>query len=196
MADQLQHFEVEQKFRVASLQPTLKALVEMGLQFGEPVQQIDRYYRHPSRDFSQTDEAFRLRTVGHSNCITYKGPKVDLQTKTRREEEVALADGDEARISGDAIFQSLGFQPVATVAKQRCTAKLERDELTIEFALDRVQSLGEFVEIEIGVSALDADDPVVQQARETLTLLASQLGLDEVERRSYLELLLESSKGN
>ena len=35
------------------------------------------YFRHPSRDFQQTHEAFRLRRYDDEVFITYKGPVVD-----------------------------------------------------------------------------------------------------------------------
>ncbi len=187
----MSHFEVEQKYRVDNLQRTIDALTKMDLQISDAVEQVDCYYRHPTRDFSETDEAFRLRSVGTWNCITYKGPKIDAETKTRCEEEVALAPGEQARQSCHAIFQHLGFTPVSTVTKQRRTARLSRDELEIEFALDQIEGLGEFVEIEIGVEASGPNDPLLQKARSTLSALADQLALAEIERRSYLELLLE-----
>ena len=187
----MSHFEVEQKYRVDDLQRTIDALIKMDLEIADAVEQVDCYYRHPTRDFSETDEAFRLRSVGTTNCITYKGPKIDAETKTRCEEEVALAEGADARQSCDAIFQHLGFEPVSTVTKQRRTAKLTRDDLEIEFALDQIEGLGEFVEIEIGVEASSLEDPVLQKARSTLSALADQLELAEIERRGYLELLLE-----
>ncbi|MCH8840590.1 MAG: class IV adenylate cyclase, partial [Planctomycetes bacterium] len=68
------HYEVEQKYRVASHEPVLTTLAAQGVAIGEPVEQVDCYYRHPQRDFSQTDEAFRLRSVGPRNLLTYKGP--------------------------------------------------------------------------------------------------------------------------
>lgn len=187
----MSHFEVEQKYCVDDLDRTVDALTTMDLEVSEAVEQIDCYYRHPTRDFSETDEAFRLRTVGDFNCITYKGPKIDSQTKTRAEEEVELASGAEARQTCDAIFRHLSFEPVATVTKKRRIATMSRDRLEIEFALDEIEGLGEFVEIEIGVEASGPEDPVLQKARSTLSALADQLMLAEIERRSYLELLLE-----
>ena len=187
----LKNFEVEQKFRVASLQPTLAALVELGIDVSQPLRQVDRYYRHPQRNFAQTDEAFRLRSVGPSNCITYKGPKIDQETKTRCEEEVALADGETARISADAIFTHLGFEPALTVIKQRRTANFHKGNFDIEFALDQVEGLGEFVEIEIGVAAVSLEDPAMQEARAALADLAASFNLQDVERRGYADLMAE-----
>jgi len=184
------HYEVEQKYRVASHEEVLTALAAQGVAVGEPVEQIDCYYRHPQRDFAKTDEAFRLRSVGEQNFLTYKGPKLDRETKTRLEEEVRLADGREALQSCDAIIRHLSFKPVATVTKQRRIATTERRGLAVEIALDDVAEIGQFVEIEISVETDAADDTAMNTAKQALADLAQELGFTDVERRSYLELLL------
>ncbi len=181
------HYEVEQKFRVSSFASVVAALAAQGIALGEPVEQVDCYYRHPQRDFAQTDEAFRLRSVGEQNFLTYKGPKLDQETKTRLEEEVRLADGPEARESCDAIIRHLGFEPVATVTKHRRIATTQQGGFTAEIALDDVAGVGQFVEIEISVETDGIDI-----AKQALADLAQELSLTEVERRSYLELLLDS----
>lgn len=155
------------------------------------MKQVDCYYRHPQRDFAQSDEAFRLRSVGEQNMMTYKGPKLDQTTKTRCEEEVRLADGETARQSCAAILSHLGFEPVATVTKHRVIGQFEREGFAVEVALDQIEELGLFVETEIG---FQGDSAGLDAAREILAQLASELGLSDVERRSYLELLLASSK--
>ena len=184
------HFEVEQKYRVASHEGVLTALAAQGVAVGEPVEQVDCYYRHPQRDFAKTDEAFRLRSVGQQNFLTYKGPKIDQNTKTRLEEEVRLADGPEARQSCDAIIRHLSFEPVATVTKHRRIATTERRGQTAEIALDDVAEIGQFVELEISIETDGTDTSAVDAAKQALADLAQELSLTEVERRSYLELLL------
>jgi len=190
------HYEVEQKYRVATHKPTVGILAAMDVALGEPISQVDSYYAHPQRDFAQTDEAFRLRAVGDQNFMTYKGPKIDQETKTRCEEEVRLSDGEVAFQSCDAIIRHLGFEPVAVVRKKRILCTLERDGLSIEIALDHVEGLGQFVEIEVSIdSPHDIDSPgetdaELEKARAVLRNLAHELNLTEVERRSYLELLL------
>src|SRR5690606_37481382 len=138
------HYEVEQKFRVTSFEPTISALAAMDVHPGEPQQQVDCYYAHPVTDFVKTDEAFRLRAVGERNYMTYKGPKIDKHTKTRTEEEVRLADGPEALAACDEIVRHLSFKPVAVVRKQRKLCTLERDGLSVEVALDQVDHVGQF----------------------------------------------------
>ena len=79
------HIEVEQKFRAAHSPELLARLQRLGATIEEPIEQIDQYFAHPVRDFAQTDEALRIRRVGDLNFVTYKGPKLDSTTKTRRE---------------------------------------------------------------------------------------------------------------
>ncbi len=187
------HYEVEQKYRCDNLEGVRTRLESLGASGGETVEQTDCYYRHPVRDFAKTDEAFRLRRVGPANFMTYKGPKIDASTKTRHEEEVRLADGDAAYDACAAILKHLGFERVAEVRKRRQTLQLERDGLAIEAALDEVDRVGSFVELEISVYADCADASGVDAARRTVAALAEQLGLGTPERRSYLELQLAAS---
>ena len=56
-------------------------------------------------------------------------------------------------------------------------------------ALDKVEPLGSFVELEI-----DADEAEVNTAKKCLASLAAELGLGPGERRSYLELLLGKTR--
>jgi adenylate cyclase class 2 len=186
----IMHYEVELKFRSDDLERVRGALEALGAVPGEAVDQTDAYYRHPVRDFSQTDEAFRLRRVGQRNVMTYKGPKVDATTKTRYEREASLADGEEAFRAADDIVRRLGFEPVAEVRKRRRTLELDWQGLPVEAALDEVAGVGSFVELEASVDAPDQNSTALDSARRVLIELAEQLGLRESERRSYLELLL------
>jgi adenylate cyclase, class 2 len=178
--------EVEQKYRVASHKPVLAVLAGWDVELSAPVQQRDCYYAHPQRDFAQTDEALRIRSVAEQNCLTYKGPKIDATTKTRIEHELAFASGTAASETCDAILSSLGFTRVATVTKLRTICGITRDGFALEIALDHVESVGTFVEIEAQLP----DQQHLDDAHGLLQRIAAELGLSEVERRSYLELLL------
>jgi adenylate cyclase class 2 len=139
-------------------------------------EQSDTYYAHPARDFAATDEALRLRVVGEHFEITWKGPKVDSTTKTREEVTLPIPD----RKDGERFLEALGFRPVGRVEKRRQIWL--RDGLT--YALDHVVGLGTFVEIE----AMAESDASATKARVLEGL--QKLGLEQTERRSYLELLL------
>ncbi len=177
-------FEVEQKFPIADAADVQRRLEALGAEFEPPIEQVDLYQKHPARDFSMTDEALRFRRVGDQRFITYKGPKVDPTTKTRREIELPLGDTATAD-AWQEVFSLLGFKPVAEVRKTRRNAKLTWQAAEIQASLDEVPPLGSFLELEI-----DVEEAEVQAARERLAALARKLELGPGERRSYLELLL------
>jgi adenylate cyclase class IV len=54
-------FEVEMKFPVQDAQAFLRAVGALGAQPGPSLEESDLYLAHPSRDFSATDEALRIR---------------------------------------------------------------------------------------------------------------------------------------
>ncbi len=114
-------YEVEQKHRVADIAALIASLTKRGAQLGEPMEQSDQYFAHPCRDFANTDEALRIRTVGGKSVVTYKGPKLDTTTKTRREIELSLDPEDAGGAEFHELLAALGFTPVAVVRKQRRT---------------------------------------------------------------------------
>ena len=191
-------YEVELKFPVADLRALEQRLAVLSGRLYAPIDQVDRYFNHPCRDFARTDEALRLRHDGDGVVITWKGPRIDAATKTRREIELPLPvgqpnGGDPARPAASTIthwtelLEALGFRPVATVSKRRRPARVHWQGVEVDVALDSVAGLGEFLELE-----LQANEADVPQARVCLESLARELGCGTSERRSYLELLLES----
>jgi adenylate cyclase, class 2 len=179
-------YEVEQKHRVENVALLVAALEEKGAKFGEPIHQSDIYYAHPCRNFAETDEALRIRAVGDESFVTYKGPKVDTTTKTRREIELPLDPNDKDGAQFASLLRELGFKRVAIVRKQRRPFRIDVDDVEVDGALDDVDSVGSFVELE-----LQADDAGLEAAKRTISKLATELGLGPSERRSYLEMLVE-----
>ena len=184
------HFEVERKFRVTDAAEVQRRLEQLGARFEPPIEQSDLYFAHPARDFAQTDEALRIRRVGERNFVTYKGPKVDPTTKTRRELELPLSPGAAAALDFGDLLTALGFRPVREVRKTRRIASVPWQGQHVEAALDEVAGLGQFVELEI-----QAEQAELNSARAALAALAAALGLTGDERRSYLELLLAAEAG-
>jgi adenylate cyclase, class 2 len=178
------HIEVEQKFRAAHTSELLARLERLGAVFDEPIVQVDQYFAHPARDFAKTDEALRIRRVGERNFVTYKGPKLDATTKTRRELELPLMPGEQSAEEFAELLEALGFSRVREVQKTRRVTHVRWQGGDVEVALDDVDRLGQFVELEI----VTESDPTA--ARELVASLAAEFGLATVERRSYLELLL------
>jgi adenylate cyclase class 2 len=178
-------YEVEQKFPLANRADVRQQLMTLGAKFAEPIKQADTYFAHPARDFGKTDEALRLRQVGEQNFLTYKGPKLDAQTKTRREIELPVASGLAAAEQFAELLLALGFRRVLTVCKRREPGQLVWDGQEVHIALDHVERLGDFLELEIAASEVS-----LSAARAVVVGLAGELNLPASERRSYLELLL------
>ncbi|MFP4169509.1 MAG: class IV adenylate cyclase [Methanomassiliicoccales archaeon] len=168
--------EIELKVPDVDLEGVEELLSRKGAAFLREVEQMDSYLQHPCRDFGSTDEALRIREVDGETILTYKGPKVDAETKSREEREVALP----SREGMETILRSLGFARVMEVRKTRRSYMLGE----VEIALDRVDGLGDFVELEY-----KGGDP--GPGRESILSLKDELGLRGNERRSYMELLME-----
>jgi pantoate--beta-alanine ligase len=177
--------EIEQKFRVGNHGDLEQRLSALGARRGDEVTEADQYFNAPDRDFGRTGEAFRLRRIGEANFLTYKGPRAAHAIKTRRELEVPLPSGDAAAAEHAAILVDLGYRPVAVVRKRRRSYHLDRDGLSLTVCLDEVEELGRFAEVEVL-----APEEQTQAAQSALTTLARELGLSDVEQRSYLTMLL------
>lgn len=178
--------EVEQKFHVADLPALAGQLQELGAHDEGQVTQVDEYYGHPARNFAQTDEALRLRRIGDDVYITYKGPKLSTQTKTRREIELPLGQGAEFAARFAEILTALSFRRVAEVCKRRHRYRLAWEAHDFEVALDEVATIGTFAELEV-----IAEPATLPAAEAALASLASRLQLSSIQRRSYLELVLQ-----
>ena len=68
-------FEVEVKYRSVDHRLLEQRLTALGASRAATIHQVDLYLNHPARDFAATNEAFRLRSIGDENRITYKGPR-------------------------------------------------------------------------------------------------------------------------
>src|SRR5262245_63874064 len=111
--------EIEVKYRVDDFAGLERSLAKLGAKQVEERDDADAYFNAPHRDFVQTDEALRVRRIGPRNMVTYKGPRIDKQTKSRTEIEVPLAEGPEADADFQRLLTLLGFRPTAVVRKHR-----------------------------------------------------------------------------
>ncbi len=183
-------FEVEQKFAVDDLSALEQQLRALGANIGPAQLQIDRYFAHPSRDFVETDEALRIRSMGDDNVITYKGPKFKGKTKTRREIELPLSPQAAGLSDFTTLLEALGFTRVAEVRKHRREGTMPQAGREVTLALDEVDQVGTFCELE-----LCCDQQGLAAAQETIIALARQLDFSVPLRTSYLALLLGKQDG-
>ncbi len=174
--------EIEVKAHVKDPKKVERSIIGLG---AEPIgieSQADTYYNTSGGDFQKTDEALRIR-VQHERCLlTYKGPKMDNVSKTRKEYQVEINDSNSM---GD-ILLALGFFPVGTVIKKRKNFRLG----DFHISLDEVRNLGNFMEIEISVK----NPKNYQEKVESIFKIIEKLGLsrESTIRKSYLEMILEN----
>jgi adenylate cyclase class 2 len=188
--EQVSMMEIEAKIRVRALEPVRARLRELKAEHLGMRVERDVYYNAPHRDFAVTDEALRVRyserapVPGGAPVLTYKGPKLPGDgPKSREEICVAVEEGELL----EQVLERLGFRRTALVVKERDLYLLEGATI----ALDRVETLGTFIEIEapMGLSRREAVRQIIILA-EKLGVRGKSLSL------SYLEMLLSREKGS
>jgi adenylate cyclase class 2 len=178
--------EVEVKAHVTDFKEIKDKLSLIGAREVKTEYQEDIYFNAPDRDFTQTDEALRIRKItskyGNEIILTYKGAKLDDLSKTREEIEVNIENVENTKL----ILEKLGFKPVQPVKKDRIYYNINEYIIT----LDTVHDVGNFMEIEKGLN----EEANYQESLDEIFNLYAKLGVkDGFERRSYLELLELSS---
>jgi adenylate cyclase class 2 len=170
--------EIELKVEVPSLGPVRERLTEKGAEFTGKDHEHDIYYNAPHRDFGTTDEALRVRYYSDHTLLTYKGKKLkEFGLKAREELNTTIESGE----IFEQILARLGFTKTAEVNKWRENYTLG----DAAFALDTVEHLGTFVEIEI-MAEENGDG-----AEAKISALAKEMGISgEPILASYLELVL------
>ena len=170
--------EVEVKAKINNFKEMENELKKLGAVKTKKEFQEDIYFASPIVDFAKTDEALRIRTTDNEIFITYKGPKLNKDAKTRKEVEMSIESADKAK----DIFTEIGFKPVRSVKKNRQYYHYKN----FEISLDDVEGLDPYMEIEINLD----DNTDYSEAQNKIFELFEKLGIrDGFERTSYLELL-------
>ena len=186
-------YEVELKFHLTNVDHVVQRLDAMSACFRGRMEQVDRYFSHPVRNFRKTDEALRLRQVGDVVELTWKGPRADTSAKVRQEIELGVMPqgptGQTTVAAWTELLESLGFYQVFEVAKTRLPGRVHWHGSDVEIAIDAVAELGSYAEFEI-----IAGEGEVSLARNCVESLAHELGLENPESASYLELLLREQE--
>ena len=187
--------EVEQKYRVVDTSDFARRLSSVGAQPSPAESHADTYYRHPCRNFVETGEAFRVRRINDVAFVTYKGKKLavgDDTLKAREEIEWCLAPEDAEGVKMESLLIALGFESVTTVRKRRVSFRWPEDHANADttVTLDEVDQVGSFAEIEQLVD--DAAAESMDRTAAEIAALATQLGLTDRVKESYLEMLLNA----
>lgn len=199
------NFEVELKFKIDNtiwnkILPKLpkNAIIKV-------TNETDTYYdEEDSFKLTIQDKALRIRKTVFvdensknpiKEEITYKGPKMSSESKTRRELNLIINDSD----GFDSLFRELNFKPIMNVNKIRTTYIFTIEEkIEVKLSLDNVKDLGLFIELESFSDRVESITFIENKLKEFWINL---LKLSEVPdkkskisiRESYLELLKKNS---
>ena len=169
--------EVEFKFKSPGNEKIDKVLVHLGARKLASIEMEDIYFSHPSKDYGRSDEALRLRKMEGASELTYKGPRMHAESAKAREEITLKTDNP---LTAQRIVERLGFKEFCSVHKKRSSYLL--DKLRVD--VDDVEGLGEYVELEVLTESPERAEQLVELAKK-------ELGLEKLEKRTYIELLIE-----
>jgi len=168
------HTEIEVKLKVEALEPVAQSLAQLDAVFVDKLYLRDYYFDDVDRTLTRTDRGLRLRHQriqrGRRVFLSYKGPKQPANVKKRPEIEIEVSDGAAAA----ELLAVLGYEQSLVVEKTRRLWRLGQCEV----ALDKLQTLGSFIEIE-------------GPNERAIRLVQQQLGLSDLThiRQSYADLV-------
>lgn len=179
--------EVEVKLPVRDIETLKQKLAAQGFLKGKSVKEEDIYFNSPVHDFRKRDEALRVRRVTmlkegtSTSFLTYKGPKMDQVSMTRKELETGIEDMDIMR----KVIHALGFELEYPVTKTREYYQKER----MTACVDQVDFLGDFLELEVLVE----EEAQREQALYIIEEMLKELGYEmaDTTRTSYLTMLMK-----
>jgi adenylate cyclase class 2 len=171
------NYEIEAKLKVEDLGAIRERLKERGAEQAGEFLETNTFFDADDRSLLAADKGLRLRkarniaTGEDEFTLTYKGPRQHGPLKSRDEQEVGVANAEDAV----AFLGKLGFTVLFSFEKKRESWTL--DGCKVE--LDELPNLGTFVEIE------GPKDEVVMRVRESLGL-----GARPIVKASYTALLM------
>ena len=170
--------EIEIKFKVKDLNFLENNLIKQGCVFSDPIIQHDITYSQKNSDLDYTcakegDVMLRIRRQDEKSEFNIK--KQCSGESDNIEHETQISNPDEM----DKILKLLNWVPQVEVKKMRKKGKWDEYEI----CLDKVEELGDFMEIEKMVE--DDSDPEI--IREELFNMVKVLGLvkEDEETRGY-----------
>lgn len=156
-------------------------LLESGFIQTKTLQQEDIYYTSLHKDFIETEECLRIRTVGGTSQITWKPPSsLEMKTSTgywKREIDIEVSGQlDSTR----ELLKALDFVEYSVVHKRREVFVKDR----FEVAVDDVEFCGMFIELE-----LKSED--AEEGMSLLRMLAVRLELNDerISKTPYRDLV-------
>lgn len=176
--------EVEIKIRT-DLESAGQKLTDNGFVKDKSIRESDTYYDNAAGDIRGNDTALRIRTIEYPDLgttesyITFKGSRCDDVSMTRPEYETLVEGPDEMKM----ILRALGYEPVEPAVIKERTLYVKG---SVSACLDKVEGLGEFLELEI-MSESESKDDALNRLWEMLELLG--YNRNDTVTVSYLTML-------
>ena len=137
----------------------------------------------------------RIRRRGNYLATTFKGARLDKETKTLKSRVDACRRRagryrgttrrvDQARDDWIRFYERLGFAQYGRVVKTRRRAEAVFEGRRVEITLDVIDGLGSFTELEVMAEKSD-----FAAAKTDVMVLAASLGLRETILQSYLSMV-------
>ena len=178
--------EAEIKIPVNDLETVIKRLKQEGFQETEVCREEDTYFNSPYYDMKEKDKALRIRRSRNMQTgeewaqLNCKGAKLDQISMARKELETEIREPEII----EGILKELGFEPLSIqVIKTRRT--LYNGEITA--AADRVEGLGEFLELEIIAERENQREECLEKISRVLRAIGYKM--EQTVRTSYLSML-------
>ena len=178
--------EAEIKIPVNDLETVIKRLKQEGFQETEVCLEEDTYFNSPYYDMKEKDKALRIRRSRNMQTgeewaqLNCKGAKLDQISMARKELETEIREPEII----EGILKELGFEPLSIqVIKTRRT--LSNGEITA--AADRVEGLGEFLELEIIAERESQREECLEKISRVLRTIGYKM--EQTVRTSYLSML-------
>ena len=177
--------EVELKFSLEKREfETIENKIKEICEFVKKVKQKDKYFNHPKRDFTNPDtpnEWLSIRKRGKNSKLNYKH-FYEKNGEFTHCDEIDFSIENEKKAK--KLFKVLDFKHLVTVEKTR---KIYKYKNKFEIALDFVENLGYFIEIE-SLKSFGS----VENARKKLFEFSKKLGVNsKPDNKGYPHLLME-----
>jgi predicted adenylyl cyclase CyaB len=184
-------YEFEVRYAVSDQSLILQSLGQIEAEFKTKLVQKDYYFTPPNVKANERGSILRIREETLEGGIkrvllSYKTPNVlNKGVETREETEVEVLGDVQTVIR---LLQKLQATSLVSVTKERKEYALTYEHANFAIVLDRVETLGSFVEIEL----VSPDKQDVDQLIELGEKIAVKLGIDPSKKISlgYHELIM------
>ena len=147
------------KLLLGIIEKIKQKLLETGFIYQKTVVETDTYFISDHYDMRKKDKALRIRKTENLDTgevkaqLNCKGPKLDQVSMTRKETEIDIYEPEKM----EDILKELEFYPASCRVK-KTRGYYIKDHMTA--AADKVENLGNFLELEIIVAKEDTSASV------------------------------------